>query len=861
MKAKKHFSLYLLCVVALSFLIITGFGFELPQFLSIEQSGYIQFDFSTIFLKLIALLVVAGGMVAWARERYSRREAEHIAFANEQKYKYLIDNSAFIVFTVDLEGTLTYLSKKSKEITGFRSEELIGENFFDLVEEGWKEKAKEFFAAHRERSTLDAIMELPVISKNGERNWIEQSVVLLENNYQPIGFQIIAKNISEKKFAEKLLEDAHQKIKEKQTEYQDTLQSILDNIPMIVYLKNMEGNIFMVNKTFHDVFDTTDEDVLGHHLGRVHKDVASANRFTLVDEEIKRTLQPVELEDVLLTGQGEKNMLVVKFPLLDKQGKMFAIGSVGKDITDNVRYQKQLIQARIRAEQAEKLQEEFLANMSHEIRTPMNGIIGMTDLLATTPLNEEQNEYLTIIRQSSGILLSLINDILDLSKIKAGRMTLETIDFDIKDTISCVMAPLKARAKEKNISLEADINDNLPTMVKGDQHKLKQILMNLLGNAVKFTEVGKVSLSVHEVMRTDKDLTLEFVVSDTGIGISEENLNVIFESFTQAGNDMVRRFGGTGLGLAITKKLIELQEGNISVASKYTEGTTFTFSLKYELSDKKEAVKKQTEEVFMAREYALQGRKILLVEDNLINQQVTKQILTKSGLEVFIANHGKEAIDMLTERNEYDAILMDLQMAEMDGFQTTAYIRSKMQLQTPIIAMTASALRDEKTRCFEVGMDEYLTKPFSPQALFFHLNRLINKENSTASPKTQKTAPELLYSLDYLAQMEDDDYAAEVLELFLNTTPEILTDIKQHILQEKWIDVSKKAHSLKSSLGILQMTELLRYMNEIEVFAAKLEQFDRIRILINDSINHFNLIKPMLESELESLKQKKSASI
>ncbi len=806
-------------------------------------------------LKAFVILLIIALAVNWLREIRKRLSAEKEATQTDQKYKDLIENSAFIVFTTDLEGNLNYVSQRCKELTGFTAEELIGENFFNLIEAEWRNTSKEFFDAHLQKRTYQNILELPIISKWGERNWVEQSVVVLEKEEEPIGFQLIAKNITEKKFAEKLLKEAEQKIKDKQDEYHETIQAILDNIPMIVYLKDMTGNFFMVNRIFHETFNTKDADVIGRDDVNVHKTQDGADQFLWADEQVKQTLQPVELEDILITRDGERHMLVVKFPLLDKNGTLFAIGGVGKDITENVRHREQLIKARVRAEKAEKLQEEFLANMSHEIRTPMNGIIGMANLLSTTSLTAEQADYLHIIRESSGILLSLINDILDLSKIKAGRMSIETIDFCIKETIESVLAPQKARAKEKNITVDTTISENVPCVVKGDQHKLKQILNNLVGNAVKFTEKGTVSLHLDLLKSNDGSLTFHFAVTDTGIGISEDNIGLIFDSFTQAGTDMVRRFGGTGLGLAITKRLIELQGGKISVESKLGEGTTFTFTIIYSSSDKVEITKNKCDEIPVAKDIFLTGKTILLVEDNLINQQVTSQILQKAGMIVDIANHGKEAIEKVGSGKHYDAVLMDLQMAEMDGFQATTYIRTKLQMSIPIIAMTASALRDEKKRCFEVGMDEYLTKPFSPQILFYHLHRLIN--NHTDVPiELEAQKPEALYSLDYLKEMDDDEYAAEVLQMFLDTTPNILEEINQDIIHENWSDVSKKSHSLKSSLGILQINEMLQSMSEIEVLSKKGEQFDRIGKALNDAEGHYNLVRPMLESELNSIKQK-----
>jgi PAS domain S-box-containing protein len=812
---------------------------------------------TTLVIAVVAFFVLAILMMKIGAEARLRRLAEQKALLSEQKYKGLIENSALVVHATDLDGNFTYLSGKCKDFTGFTAEELAGENYLTIVEESWRQKVQAFYQKQKENHTPETLLEFPIVSKTGELRWLEQSVVLVLKDGEPTGFQSIAKDITEKKYAEKLLADAEQRIKAKQEEYQERLQSILDNMPMIIYLKDMDGRFIMVNRQFHQTFDTTDEQIIGKTSVSVHKYEAGSKRFEAADEQVKKTGKPVELEETLLTAEGERNMLIVKFPLYDKNNELFAISAVGKDITEIIRYQRQLISARKRAEKAERLQEEFLANMSHEIRTPMNGIIGMTNLMETTSLNAEQQDYLHLIKESSGILLNLINDILDLSKIKSGRMLVEQADFDLHQTIESILAPFRIKAKEKNIGLNKILQD-VPPLMNGDQHKLQQVLNNLLSNAVKFTAHGAVTLFATTEMREDGSLYFICSVSDTGIGIAPENLEQVFESFVQAGNDMVRRFGGTGLGLAITKRLIELMGGKITVSSALGEGTSFYFELPLVLGKSTGAL--MATETVQPKEHttsALQGKKILLVEDNLVNQKVTYLMLHKAGLLVDIANHGKEAVALLNE-NAYDLIITDLQMPEMDGFQTAAYIRSKLHLTTPIIAMTASALRNEKDRCLELGMNEYLTKPFAPASLFFHLKRLLtSEENAGEAPVAEaKEKPAALYNLSYLEEMEDNEYVAEVLELFLSLTPQTLGEIKESTFQEQWSEVYKKAHSLKSSLGILQMNTLLHTVTEIETKAKTQKETDIIENLLHHATQQYKLIKPMLEAELETTRKK-----
>lgn len=813
---------------------------------------------TTIVIAAAALVLFSIFFIKIVKEIRLRRQAEEKTFQSEQKYKGLIENSALVVYATDLEGNFTYVSGKCKEFTGFTAEELMGEPVLTIVKEDWREKAKNHHLQQIQNQTFETVLELPIVSKTGEVRWLEQSTVLLQEGGKVTGFQTIAKDITERKYGERLLAETEQLIKAKQEEYQERLQAILDNMPMIVYLKDLQGQFIMVNKQFHQTFGTTDEQVIGKTEMNVHRNERDNNRFSDADEQVRKQGKPVEIEASLLTSEGERDMLVIKFPLYDKNNELFAISAVGKDITEAMRHQRQLVKAKKRAEQAERLQEEFLANMSHEIRTPMNGIIGMTNLMETTALNNEQREYLHLIKESSGILLTLINDILDLSKIKSGRMSVETVDFNLHRTIDSIIAQFRVKASEKDIGLNKVFQD-VPRYVQGDQHKLQQVLNNLLSNAVKFTQEGAVNLTATTERKSDGTLSFVCTVSDTGIGISPENLEHVFEAFVQAGNDMVRRFGGTGLGLAITKRLIELQGGKITASSVLGKGTSFRIELPFALgtgSSEETPVVEQQQNRTISQ--SLKGKRILLIEDNLVNQKVTRSMLHKAALEVDIAEHGKEAIALL-EKNTYDLIITDLQMPEMDGFQTTAYIRNKLALQIPIIAMTASALRNEKDRCLELGMNEYLTKPFAPAALFFHLERLLlkNANETTAEPMlTAQEEKEEFYNLSFLYEMEDNDYTAEVLEIFLSSTPAILLEIKEHVFREEWNQVYRKAHSLKSGLGILQMHSMLHTVTEIETTARNENNTDSIETLLQDAIQQYNLIKPMLEAELEATRKK-----
>lgn len=376
---------------------------------------------------------------------------------------------------------------------------------------------------------------------------------------------------------------------------------------------------------------------------------------------------------------------------------------------------KAMLAAKMEAERAKQTQELFLANMSHEIRTPINGIIGMVQLIDMTDLSEEVKEYVDIINESASNLLVIINDILDLTKMAAGKIVLEDVNYSLRDTVKTLVKIYHFKATRKGIALKYEIDGSIPSTVFGDPVRLSQILNNLLSNAVKFTRTGEIRLRINVINENDETLTVRFTVEDTGIGIPEDKLSHIFDSFTQASADTTRKYGGTGLGLTISKQLVELQGGQISVSSRLNEGSAFSFFLPV----KKISASVPAEETAQQNAFNMDQLKVLLAEDNVVNQKVASQLLSKKGVKVEIANNGMEVLNMLSKEN-YHLILMDINMPVMDGYETTQHIRQNDSFyqKIPIIALTASAFDHEKTKCFQVGMDDYLAKPFKAVDLF-----------------------------------------------------------------------------------------------------------------------------------------------
>ncbi|MBP6334468.1 MAG: response regulator [Bacteroidia bacterium] len=409
-------------------------------------------------------------------------------------------------------------------------------------------------------------------------------------------------------------------------------------------------------------------------------------------------------------------------------------GQLAKEQLNDTIRQKEIAEIeKVKAEQSEKFKQQFLANMSHEIRTPMNSVIGLTNLLIKSQLDQQQQKYLNVIKKSSENLLVIINDILDLSKIEAGKMDFERIPFSLQESLDTLYHTMAFKSDEKNILLEKHIDPSVPEVIIGDPVRLNQILINLTGNAIKFTEKGTVSVRVKELSRQENKSILEFAIVDSGIGIPESQLNKIFESFSQASSDTTRKFGGTGLGLTISKQLIELQEGSIYVQSEVGKGTTFFIKIAYDIGSLADlsGIDHNPDNV---RGEDLKGIRILLVEDNVFNQMVAVDTLNDliSDLKIDVAENGLQALDKL-KNNDYDVVLMDIQMPEMDGFEASLRIRSDFsppKNQIPVMAMTANVTQEEVEKCFASGMTAHISKPFDPQVLLNKLGQMVMKSSS-----------------------------------------------------------------------------------------------------------------------------------
>ena len=519
-------------------------------------------------------------------------------------------------------------------------------------------------------------------------------------------------------------------------------------------------------------------------------------------------------------------------------GRVVERGRLSRIADDRNRsLQAEIVERRLAEEAAEaanRAKSQFLANMSHEIRTPLNGVIGLTGIVLDTELTLDQRECLETVKFSADSLLTVVNDILDFSKIEAGKIDLEVIDFNLRDCVEDALKMFALRAGEKGLGLLCDLAPTLPERVRGDSGRLRQIILNLVGNAIKFTNHGEVTLKAElESMERDQ-LTLRFTVSDTGIGIPQEKLESIFSPFTQADSSTTRKYGGTGLGLTISARLASMMGGRISVESEIGRGSRFYLFVRMEAiaktieTDSIAMPESSSFDTGLPREVtARRELRILLAEDNRVNQAVASRILAKLGHILVIANNGLEAIEQLKQQ-AFDLVLMDVQMPEMDGILATKVIREHEKSthdHIPIIAMTAHAMTGDRARCLAAGMDGFLTKPISPEevdaAILAALKDTPQHDHDTGVDNQQEKTTEgseldwnLSTTLEQLGG--DETLLQEVIDIFLEEAPKHLAALRLAVTQGMAKTVETAAHTLKGELGYLGVPEISQRASQIE---------------------------------------------
>ena len=494
-------------------------------------------------------------------------------------------------------------------------------------------------------------------------------------------------------------------------------------------------------------------------------------------------------------------------------------------IINTVRKQNQLIQqlniSEKKVKEAAKIKEKFMANMSHEIRTPMNAILGFTNLLERKDIDAESKVYVQTIQKSGENLLAIINDILDLSKIEEGMMRIESAPFSIRGLVHSVEIMFRNKVAEKRLQFLITVDELLPDILEGDGTRLTQILVNLIGNALKFTDSGSIEIKITIEGSTDKIINTGIAVTDTGIGIEQDKLERIFERFQQAEDTVTRKYGGTGLGLSIVNDLVMLQNGAVTVESVFGKGTTFKIIIPYAIS-LQELDKKQ----FPARQTFIQSNFkntcVLVAEDNEINQSFIRHLFKTWELNFDLVSNGKQALEMLAVK-KYSLILMDIQMPEMDGYTASQEIRNKLKLNIPIIAMTAHALSGEREKCLSFGMNEYISKPIREELLHQLITQFTHVEPSLFSVKQQTQITDAVnykfINLQYMKEVSNGniEYEKTVTEQFIEIIPNDLLALQNAWQQQNIKKLKQLAHNMKTSVSVMGLNEVLQpYLHELE---------------------------------------------
>ena len=766
----------------------------------------------------------------------------NLLIQSEIRSNVIMNASLNAIITIDAKGVITFWNQQAETIFGWTKDEVLGKVLSTLIIPHHYLDAHDIGMKHYlktgEGPILNKQIELTALNKMGLEFPIEMSIIPIHEDNQDF-FCAFIQDISEKKAVENI-----RKIQEEKFQNVITYMNLglieVDNNEIIQYANQSITSILgyeiseLLGKSKSDFIDFDgDLDM-----------IASKNELRQIG-----ILDSYQLQ--IKNKSGEKMWLTIsEAPNYDNSGNI--IGSIGilSDITIQKQLESDVEKERTKALESSKAKEVFLANMSHEIRTPLNAIIGFLRELEKQELSELQNKYVSNSVIASKHLLAIINNILDISKIEAGEMNLESEDFVFEKSISNCTTVLRPMLHQKGLDLHIIISEKIDKVLVGDALRLQQILYNLVGNSIKFTSKGSISINcqvVHDDTLTQK---VQISISDTGIGMESSFVSTIFNKFSQEDIETTRKYGGTGLGLSITKELIELMGGTIKIESEKNIGTTIHFYLIFQKSNKE-----SNELLNVAKEaIRIDNIDILLVEDNYLNRMVAQNSLQYFNCQVTEAENGQEAIEILKNKT-FDIILMDIQMPIMGGIEAALIIRNELNLSTPIIALTANAFKTEIDKCKKVGMNDYVSKPFDEEILIETIAKYSRNKVKSGDEKgiTETSSTAKLYNLTSLQKLSrgNDEFVARMIAIFVEQTSDVIQKITAAILLDDFMEVGRLIHKIKpsvESLGISSITTDIKRLEKITVETTDKESISAL----------FHVIKAVLEKVVIQLRADKS---
>ena len=782
------------------------------------------------------VLIVLFGIYVWSKKReidelrgYARgvqkmqdsppsaEQLERLAEVisnSRQGYRDLIDSLDHLIFTISLDGEIRTVNQRITRVFGFTYPELVGHRMDEFFDEPRMEVLKNSVAWFVERRNWTGTVRA-VLKKTGAVHYFDCVLQAIVKNGKVVGASGLARDITAQR--------------ESETRFTELFETLQEG----VYFCDHDGTLLDVNPAMVRLLGYSHrEELIGTKIGKLYFDKPAAG---FPAGEQKERSAPLTQEITLRRKDGTPIICIDNSNAIgDAAGRLIRRQGTLVDITVRKRSEEELQKAKEAAESANLAKSAFLAHMSHEIRTPMNAVIGMTELTLETDLTQEQKEYLGMVRESGKSLLRLINDILDFSKIEAGKLELDCTEFSLRYGMHEMVKILGVRARQKGLELSSHISPDVPDALLGDAGRLHQVLSNLIDNAIKFTERGEVILKIEKESQSDEDVCVNFSVADSGIGIPQEKQQLIFEAFAQGDNSTTRKYGGTGLGLSISSRLVHLMSGKIWVESEAKRGSTFHFTARFGLQ--KQPAKRaylpgggSDSALLASRRPGREGRpelRILLVEDNSINQIIAQRLVRKRGHQIVVANNGREALSAV-ESERFDLILMDVQMPEMSGVEVTAAIRLKEREKgtgehIPIIATTASAMKEDRERCLAAGMDAYISKPIEKEVLFETIDKLTGYCNEGNFGESNARSYDPVFDVGAVLDSLDGDFELlrEVKEIFLTQAPKHMEKIRAAIANQDPNILVRGAHALKGSAENL-------FARGVVQSASKLEEIGR----------------------------------